>query len=82
MPMAQTILSSAQCLRQESTAQAVRYDLIIDGRIHTAGLTEQELRALLAQLSFDPATLIRRLKAKGYLIVNDEAGAIRVEWQP
>jgi hypothetical protein len=78
--MAETILSSAECVRQE-TADA-RYDLVIDGRIHTTGLTQAELRQLLAQLSFDPATLMRRLKAKGYLIISDEAGDIRVERRP
>jgi hypothetical protein len=77
--MAETILSSVECLRQETAVQPARYDLIIDGRTHTTGLTQAELRELLAQLSFDPATLIRRLKAKGYLIISDEAGAIRVE---
>jgi hypothetical protein len=75
--MAEPILLSVQCVRQDTAA--ARYDLVIDGRIHTSGLTQAELRALLAQLSFDPATLMRRLKAKGYLIISDEAGDIRVE---
>jgi hypothetical protein len=77
--MADTILSSAECLRQETAVQPARYDLIIDGRIHTTGLTQAEFRELLAQLSFDPATLIRKLKAKGHVIISDEAGTIRVE---
>ena len=48
-------------------------------RIIGGGLNEQQLRNVLSELSFAPSPLIRKLKAKGSIIITDDCGPNRIQ---
>jgi hypothetical protein len=62
-----------------TTLHQRRYDILVGGRVHTRALSEAQLRDVLSELSFAPSPLIRKLKAKGSIIITDDCGPIRIQ---